>query len=128
MTSIQIDMDCEYHRQEASTAMKDIIDHHDRFFKEMFASREVARSFLMHYLPEEISAIVNADSVQLSKDSYTDSRLRSQFSDLLYNVKLNTGHDAHIYVLFEHKGTGSVQWDAKIHKNQWAMAGWWRET
>jgi predicted transposase/invertase (TIGR01784 family) len=83
--------------------MKDIINHHDRFFKEMFASREVARSFLMHYLPEEISAIVNADSVQLSKDSYTDSRLKSQFSDLLYNVKLITGHDAHIYVLFEHK-------------------------
>jgi len=69
----------------------------------MFSSREIARSFLVNYLPPEISPLINPDSVQLSKDSYIDSRLRSQFSDLLYHVALTDGKDAHVYVLFEHK-------------------------
>jgi predicted transposase/invertase (TIGR01784 family) len=76
---------------------------HDRFVKEVFSFRETARSFLIHYLPPEISLLLDSDSVELSKDTYIDSRLRSQFSDLLYNVTLTTGEDAHIYVLFEHK-------------------------
>ena len=76
---------------------------HDRFFKEMFSSKEIARSFLIHYLPPEFSLLMDSDSVELSKDTYVDSRLRSQFSDLLYNVALTTGEDAHVYVLFEHK-------------------------
>jgi len=76
---------------------------HDRFFKEMFSSKEIARSFLIHYLPPEFSLLMDSDSVELSKDTYVDSLLRSQFSDLLYNVALTTGEDAHVYVLFEHK-------------------------
>jgi predicted transposase/invertase (TIGR01784 family) len=76
---------------------------HDRFFKEMFSSREIARSFLVNYLPPEICPLIDTHSVELSKDSYIDSRLRSQFSDLLYRVALSDGRDAHVYVLFEHK-------------------------
>jgi predicted transposase/invertase (TIGR01784 family) len=76
---------------------------HDRFVKEVFSFRETARSFLIHYLPPEIGLLLDSDSVELSKDTYIDSRLRSQFYDLLYNVTLTTGEDAHIYVLFEHK-------------------------
>jgi hypothetical protein len=65
---------------------------HDRFFKEMFSSKEIARSFLIHYLPPEFSLLMDSDSVELSKDTYVDSRLRSQFSDLLYCVTAAENH------------------------------------
>lgn len=75
----------------------------------MFSSKDIARSFLIHYLPDEISQLIDTDSVNLSKDSYVDSRLRSQFSDLLYHIRLTSGEDAHVYVLFEHKSQPDPQ-------------------
>ena len=38
-----------------------------------------------------------------------------------------TAHSSHLSNL-QMEGTGSVQWDAKFRKNQWAMADWHRET
>ena len=89
--------------RKAKNRTESVANPHDRFFKEMFSSREIARSFLVNYLPPEICPLVDTQSVELSKDSYIDSRLRSQFSDLLYRVGLSDGGDAHVYVLFEHK-------------------------
>jgi predicted transposase YdaD len=45
---------------------------HDRFFKEVFARPEVARDFLINYLPEPVAALIEPASLQLRKDSFID--------------------------------------------------------
>ena len=83
--------------------MSDIINPHDKFFKAMFSRTEVARDFLLRNLPPEISALIEPDSIALTKDSYIDHALREQFSDLLYTAKYESNRDLYLYLLFEHK-------------------------
>ena len=83
--------------------MSDIINPHDKFFKAMFSRIDVARDFLLRYLPPEITNLLEPDSIALTKDSYIDHALREQFSDLLYTAKCKTNDDLYLYLLFEHK-------------------------
>ena len=83
--------------------MMEIGNPHDRFFKEALSRREVARDFILHYLPGEIVALLNVDSLVISKDSFVDKDLGEHLSDILYNVDMKHEGSAYIYVLFEHK-------------------------
>jgi predicted transposase/invertase (TIGR01784 family) len=83
--------------------MPELINPHDRFFKEALSRQEVAVDFLRHYLPPEVTALLDLSSLQLSKDSFVDEALQEHFSDLLYAVRLLGAGGVYIYVLFEHK-------------------------
>lgn len=83
--------------------MMKIANPHDRFFKDVFRRPEAARDFVRHYLPEDVAALVDIDSMVVCKDSFVDAGLREFFADLLYIADLITGGDAGIYLLFEHK-------------------------
>jgi predicted transposase/invertase (TIGR01784 family) len=85
--------------------MSDLSTPHDSFFKQSFSNPEVAADLLRHYLPSDLVASFDFNTLQPSKDSFVDEDLRSHFSDLLYKVNLGTGGDAYIYVLFEHKSS-----------------------
>lgn len=76
---------------------------HDLFFKDVFSRREAAQSFLQNYLPQEVAALLDLSSLEISKDSFIDPELQEHFSDLLYKVALHEGRETYIYVLFEHK-------------------------
>jgi predicted transposase/invertase (TIGR01784 family) len=76
---------------------------HDLFFKDIFSRREAAQSFLQNYLPQEVAALLDLSTLEISKDSFIDTELQEHFSDLLYKVALHEGKETHIYVLFEHK-------------------------
>ena len=77
---------------------------HDEFFKKVFSRQDAARSFLKHYLPPDITSLLDLDDLTIAKDSFVDDELRSHHSDILYNVALQDGNrSAHVYVLFEHK-------------------------
>lgn len=76
---------------------------HDLFFKDILSRKDEARDFMLHYLPEEVVGLLEADSLELAKDSFVDKELQERFSDLLYRVKLRSGRGAYVYVLFEHK-------------------------
>ncbi|MBN1218943.1 MAG: Rpn family recombination-promoting nuclease/putative transposase [Anaerolineae bacterium] len=76
---------------------------HDRFFRESFSHQETARDFLQHYLPPAVRDHLDLSSLEISKDSFIDSKLQEHFSDLLYKVALRQGGETYIYVLFEHK-------------------------
>ena len=86
-----------------SDLMPEITNPHDRFFKEVFARKEVAADFLRNYLPADVLACVDENSINLTKDSFVDNELATHFSDLLYEVDLHDGSGAYVYVLFEHK-------------------------
>lgn len=64
----------------------------DRFFKEVLSRREEARELLLTYLPQEVARPLDADSLELAKDSFVDKELQKHFfSDLLYRVTLKGG-------------------------------------
>lgn len=76
---------------------------HDRFFKELFSRQEAARDFLQHYLPADITPLLDLTTLEINKDSFIDPDLQEHFSDLLYKVVLHDGGETYIYILFEHK-------------------------
>ena len=80
--------------------MAEIPNLHDRFFKEVLSRKEEARDFMLHYPPEEAVGLPDADSLELTKDSFVDKELQGRCSDLLYRVTLRSGRGAYVYVLF----------------------------
>ena len=83
--------------------MTDISNPHDKFFKEVFSHKDAARDFVIHYLPVEVTTLLDRESLEICKDSYVDNELRQYFSDVLYRARLKEGSEAWLYLLFEHK-------------------------
>ena len=83
--------------------MADITNPHDRFFREVLSREEVARDFMIHYLPSDVVALFDMSSVEIRKDSFVEKGLKEYFSDLLYCVDTKDGGSSYVYVLFEHK-------------------------
>jgi predicted transposase/invertase (TIGR01784 family) len=83
--------------------MSELSNPHDRFFKETLTRQEVGRDFLIHYLPGELVALLDVDSLEICKDSFVDQELREHFSDVLYKVDLIEAGSTYVYILFEHK-------------------------
>jgi len=82
--------------------MAEIINPHDRFFKNIFSHEEYAREFLENYLPEEIKKLLDLNTLIIFKESFIEKELREYFSDLLYRIDIKR-QIAFIYLLFEHK-------------------------
>ena len=68
--------------------MEQVTNPHDKFFKETLSREEVARDFVLHYLPERIRDCLDVDSLTVSKDTFVDKELREYFSDLLYSIDI----------------------------------------
>ena len=81
----------------------EISNPHDRFFKEVFSREDVGRDFVLRHLPPYIVALLDTDSLTLTRDSFVDKELREHFSDMVYKVRLRSGGEAYICVLPEHK-------------------------
>jgi hypothetical protein len=82
--------------------MDNIPSPHDTFFRESFTRREVACDFLRCQLPAAVLVGLDLTTLEISKDSYVSSDLRSTYSDLVYRVGYG-GEALTVYLLFEHK-------------------------
>lgn len=76
---------------------------HDRYFREVFSDPAVAQDLLRNYLPPQIVAALDLQTLELQQDSFVDEELRQHFSDMLYTVQRKGGGVALVYLLFEHK-------------------------
>lgn len=85
--------------------MTDLTNPHDRFFKELLSSPEMAADFLRNYLPQEVVAVLDLSAPEPVRDAFVDPDLQKHFADLLYRVRLRQGVEAFVYVLFEHKSS-----------------------
>ncbi|MFC4387948.1 Rpn family recombination-promoting nuclease/putative transposase [Gracilibacillus marinus] len=101
---------------------------HDKFFKETFSNIEVTKSFIEHYLPPDIAAYVNSNTLETQKDSFITKELEEFFSDLLFRVEIN-GSIGYLYLLLEHKSYPSptvifqlLQYMLEIWKNNQSEA------
>ena len=75
---------------------------HDKFFKATLGNTSTARDFLTNYLPPNIMAIIDLDTLESQKDSFINEELRESFSDLLFKATINK-EEGYLYFLFEHK-------------------------
>ena len=82
--------------------MSDIVNPHDKFFKELLSHKDGARDFFVHYLPKEILKLLDLKGIEIVKESFIEKELKEYFSDLLYKVSL-ADSPAYLYMLFEHK-------------------------
>ena len=89
--------------------MESINSPHDKFFKQLLSRRESARDFLQHYLPPEVSRLLDLSTLLPLKDTFIDEQFRAHFSDLLYRVELQESGTLYIYILFEHKSHSDFQ-------------------
>ena len=56
--------------------MADLINPHDRFFKEALSQHDTAVDFLRYYLPADVAALLDLSTIELIKDSFVDETLR----------------------------------------------------
>lgn len=75
---------------------------HDRFFRSAMENQAVARAFVRYYLPADISAALDLDSLALEHDSYLDPALQEAVSDLVFRCQL-AGQPAYLALLVEHQ-------------------------
>ena len=75
---------------------------HDRFFKESLSDPQTAGDFLRQYLPQNLLALIDLQTLIPEKVSFIEPDLQESFSDLLYKANIE-GYPGYIYFLFEHK-------------------------
>jgi len=75
---------------------------HDKFFKKSMSNKETAKSFLVHYLPQDLLEKIDLTTLEIEKDSFTDEELNEHFSDTVYKANL-AGKEAYLCFLLEHK-------------------------
>ena len=84
---------------------KKIIQSHDRFFKTLFSGKNEIKEFVTKTFPTEISEKLQLETLELDQTEYVDSKLRTTYSDLVYNCKYGNNTDIKISLLFEHKSS-----------------------
>jgi len=76
---------------------------HDSFFKQTFSRVDVARDAIQRFLPSDVLACLDLQTLVPAKDSFIDDDLRQTFSDLVFEVELSSGDPAMVCLLLEHK-------------------------
>ncbi|WP_347275375.1 Rpn family recombination-promoting nuclease/putative transposase [Candidatus Kuenenia sp.] len=80
----------------------EIINPHDKFFKETFSIRENAIDFVSGTFPPEILKKLDLSTLTQDNNSYIDEELREYFSDIVYTCFCKD-KELRITLLFEHK-------------------------
>ena len=96
--------------------MKDeIVNKHDAMFKEVFSQKRIAKDFIENNIPKEALDMIDMDSLELQKDTFTNEELKENFSDLIYRVNINK-RKAYICFLLEHKSFKDKMAIFQLHK------------
>ncbi|WGM03257.1 Rpn family recombination-promoting nuclease/putative transposase [Arsenophonus nasoniae] len=77
---------------------------HDAVFKQFLSEKETAKDFFDVWLPDEIKALCDLESLKVESGSFIDSEMKNYQSDILYSVSTTKG-SGYIYVLIEHQST-----------------------
>jgi len=82
--------------------MDNIVNPHDKLFREVASSKPFAADILQNYLPEDVVKLIDLNTLEISKDSFIEKELKDYYSDLLYKINL-ADSPGYVYLLFEHK-------------------------
>jgi ABC-type multidrug transport system ATPase subunit len=67
---------------------------HDRYFKKTFEDIEVAKDYLINYVPKNITKLVDINSLSHEKESFIDKELEGLYTDILFKTYIN-GKEGH---------------------------------
>lgn len=77
---------------------------HDAVFKQFLSEKETAKDFFDIWLPDELKALCDLDSLKVESGSFVDIEMKNYQSDILYSVSTTKG-SGYIYVLIEAQST-----------------------
>ncbi|QTA81269.1 Putative recombination-promoting nuclease, RpnA-like [Desulfonema limicola] len=80
----------------------EIINPHDKLFREAGGDKAFASDILKNYLPRDVLKLIDLNTLEISKDSFIEKELKDYYSDLLYKINL-ADKPGYVYILFEHK-------------------------
>ncbi|MEM6631921.1 MAG: Rpn family recombination-promoting nuclease/putative transposase [Bacteroidota bacterium] len=60
---------------------------HDHLFKSTFSDKQIARDYIQHFHPSQLTSHLDLNSLELSATSYVDSELKESLSDVVYFCK-----------------------------------------
>ncbi|WP_027369829.1 Rpn family recombination-promoting nuclease/putative transposase [Desulfovermiculus halophilus] len=98
---------------------------HDRFFKQIFNRPENVRDFIITYLPAEIVAHLDLESLEVVSGNYVEADLGEYFSDVVVKTRVTQGSPADLYFLFEHK-SGPERY-ARVQVLQYMASRWYAQ-
>jgi predicted transposase/invertase (TIGR01784 family) len=75
----------------------DVINPHDKLFRETYSDKDNALSFLSNYLPGRVRKRVDLSTLEISKDSFIEKELADYRSGILVRVMLVDGGTGFIY-------------------------------
>ena len=64
---------------------------------------ETVEEFIRRYLPPDVVGLLDLDTLEYTKDTFIDKRLKEYFSDLLLRVDLKGGLQGYVYMLLPSK-------------------------
>ncbi|MCL4727218.1 MAG: Rpn family recombination-promoting nuclease/putative transposase [Candidatus Kuenenia stuttgartiensis] len=85
----------------------EIINPHDKFFKETFSIKKNVIDFLQGTFPPEILKKLDLSTLTQDNNSYIDEELKEHFSDIVYTCFCKD-KELRITLLFEHKSYAAV--------------------
>uniref|UniRef100_A0A3B0M7V2 Transposase (putative) YhgA-like domain-containing protein n=1 Tax=Arsenophonus endosymbiont of Trialeurodes vaporariorum TaxID=235567 RepID=A0A3B0M7V2_9GAMM len=77
---------------------------HDAVFKQFLSEKETAKDFFDIWLPDEIKALCDLESLKVESGSFIYADMKNYQSDILYSVSKTKG-SGYLYLLIEHQST-----------------------
>ena len=71
----------------------------DMYFKENMFDLDIARDFLAHSLPSDVTEAVNLETLEIAPSEYLNVALKRRLADVVYTVKLKDAEDDALFVV-----------------------------
>ena len=76
---------------------------HDGFFRKLMSERQTAQDYLAAFLPEDLKAAIDFETLEQDTESYVDEQLKASMSDVVFKADTKQGFGINFCFLFEHK-------------------------
>jgi len=76
---------------------------HDGFFRKLMSEQQVARDYLATFLPDDLAAVIDFETLEQDAESYIDEKLKTSMSDVVFKADTKQGYGINFCFLFEHK-------------------------
>jgi predicted transposase/invertase (TIGR01784 family) len=89
--------------EKETTGKIEVSTPHDSVVQKFLQEIDTARCLFSEYLPGEITALLDLDSLEYMKEKFADETLSRYYSDFLYKVNFKDKINGFIFLLLEHK-------------------------
>ena len=95
---------------------------HDAFFKHCLANLDLAQEYLQMNLPEYLQSELEFSTLKIEQESFVESSLKKQMSDVLFSCQTKNGQTALVYLLCESQSTPDYMMSFRLLKYICAIA------